>query len=236
MNDPDGYVKSSYIRGAVQGRFGQCVLASEGDEHRRDRKILNPCFTVAHIRGLTPIVYEKAFKLRDIWLNKIEESDCEESTIDVLSWLSRRCLDIIGVAGFNQELDSMDAGRGNELARVFEAGFGTDNFLAPLAYLQSKYRVFRLIPDAESRRISHSRETYHKYGAQLVQEKERAILEEESKLINGTVSGKSARARDLLSALNKRSAIDDNPLHCSDIRGYEQLEPTEELMLLSLSC
>jgi len=95
----------------------------------------------------------------------------------------------------------MDAGRGNELARVFEAGFGTDNFLAPLAYLQSKYRVFRLIPDAESRRISHSRETYHKYGAQFVQEKERAILEEESKLINGTVSGKSARARDLLSAL-----------------------------------
>lgn len=38
-------------------------------------------------------------KLKDIWLDKIKENPKGVCVIDVLPWLSRATLDIIGVAG-----------------------------------------------------------------------------------------------------------------------------------------
>ncbi|KAG8933006.1 hypothetical protein FRC00_013747 [Tulasnella sp. 408] len=70
-----------------------------GGEHKRQRKILNPCFGPGHIRELTPIFYDKAFELRDILLRQIEEEKLESKEIDVFVWLARATLDIIGLAG-----------------------------------------------------------------------------------------------------------------------------------------
>jgi hypothetical protein len=38
-------------------------------------------------------------KLRDIWASEIEQNDDKPTRIDVLSWLSKATLDVIGLAG-----------------------------------------------------------------------------------------------------------------------------------------
>lgn len=103
------------------------ILATEGEDHRRQRKIMNPCFGIAQIRDLMPIFYSKSFELRDVWLNQVSENPKGIATIDVLDWLSRMTLDVIGLAGFNYEFNSMSEGETNELAQAFQVLFYPTN-------------------------------------------------------------------------------------------------------------
>jgi len=58
----------------------------------------NPAFGIAQIRELTEIFIDKSIELRDVWT--LESMKPETSgRIDVLSWLSRTTLDVIGLAG-----------------------------------------------------------------------------------------------------------------------------------------
>ena len=43
--------------------FGPGLLSTSGHEHRRQRKLLNPAFSAAHMRGLTPMFYNIAGKV-----------------------------------------------------------------------------------------------------------------------------------------------------------------------------
>lgn len=48
------------------------------------------------------------------------ETPSGEATIDVIEWLSRATLDIIGLAGFSYEFDAISQGETNELVRAFK--------------------------------------------------------------------------------------------------------------------
>lgn len=59
---------------------------------------MNPCFGPAQIRDILPVFWEKGGQLRDIWQQQLDENG-GTSVIDVLPWLTRATLDIIGSAG-----------------------------------------------------------------------------------------------------------------------------------------
>lgn len=59
---------------------------------------MNPAFGAGQIRELTEIFVEKSLELRNAWESEIQKQE-ETPTIDVLSWLSRMTLDVIGLAG-----------------------------------------------------------------------------------------------------------------------------------------
>ena len=44
--------------------FGPGLFGTLGEHHRRQRKLLNPVFSIAHMRHLTPIFYETAHRVR----------------------------------------------------------------------------------------------------------------------------------------------------------------------------
>jgi hypothetical protein len=61
---------------------------------------MNPGFGPAQVRELTSIFVAKASQLRDAWAAEIAKAeDSNPTRLDVLSWLSRATLDIIGLAG-----------------------------------------------------------------------------------------------------------------------------------------
>lgn len=62
-------------------------------------------------------------KLRDAWLQHIAENPSGRATVDVLNWLSRATLDIIGLAGFDYSFNAVAEGETNELARAFQMLF-----------------------------------------------------------------------------------------------------------------
>ena len=46
--------------------YNMFVLFTKGPRHRKQRKMLNPVFSIKHMRGLTPLFYSVADRVSDI--------------------------------------------------------------------------------------------------------------------------------------------------------------------------
>ncbi|KAF9485887.1 cytochrome P450 [Pholiota conissans] len=146
------YPKPDFVRESLASMAAghEGLLTVEGEDHRRQRKILTPAFSSSHLKSLAPIFWDKAAELRDIWLAEIDnaptsttkENDHTLLRIDVLSWLGRATLDVIGLAGFGYRFaaltDDMD-----ELARAFGVVFSTARRFRVMTILQVWFPVLR---------------------------------------------------------------------------------------------
>ncbi|KAF5337476.1 hypothetical protein D9758_013586 [Tetrapyrgos nigripes] len=174
------YPKPDFVRDSLAtmaaGHDG--LLTTEGEQHRKQRKILTPAFTHSHIKSLTPIFWEMAEKLRDIWL---EKSAVPLARVDALSWLSRATLDVIGLAGFGYAFNSLDSESSSEsskdeLANAFSVIFSTARKFRVMTILQVWFPFFRRFR-RNSRTMVQAQATMHRIGMMLV---ERATAEAEA--------------------------------------------------------
>jgi hypothetical protein len=67
LQDSDAYHKPSTTRAALTHLVGRGVLVTEGDQHRMQRKALNPAFGPGQLRDLTGIFLDKANEVRSIF-------------------------------------------------------------------------------------------------------------------------------------------------------------------------
>ncbi|KAI8137587.1 cytochrome P450 [Fennellomyces sp. T-0311] len=90
--------------------LGHGLLVSEGEVHRRQRKMLNPAFSLQAIRDLTPILFVPPVQLCEKWMDEVktkQTTDDEAVEIIVSHGLSLATLDEIGLAGFGQEFNAV---------------------------------------------------------------------------------------------------------------------------------
>ncbi|VDB84019.1 unnamed protein product [Peniophora sp. CBMAI 1063] len=93
--------------------MGPGLLATNGSAHRRQRKILNPAFSISQIRGLAPLMREISVQLRDLIIDDVtsgvqvgsQESKLQE--IDIAEWLGRAALDFVGRCGFGHDFHAL---------------------------------------------------------------------------------------------------------------------------------
>ncbi|TFK29499.1 cytochrome p450 [Coprinopsis marcescibilis] len=90
--------------------FGKGLLATGGEHHRKQRKMLNPVFSIAHMREMVPIFYDVVYKLRDGFTTEIQNG-AEE--LDILAWMTRTALELIGQSGLGHSFDPL-TGSGSE--------------------------------------------------------------------------------------------------------------------------
>ncbi|GAA5992389.1 hypothetical protein JCM10908_000458 [Rhodotorula pacifica] len=166
------YPKPDEVRGDLAMILGKGILFAEGDDHRRQRRIMNPSFSPAHLRELVPIFFHYSHQLRDQWKdllvegstqrdeNAFKDKETEEKyyataegrkegelVLNVVTWLNKLTLDIIGDAGFGYEFHSLTPGSTNALGRAFNGMFS---------------------PSASARRPSASRLMYQRILGKLV--------------------------------------------------------------------
>ncbi|THU99061.1 hypothetical protein K435DRAFT_856029 [Dendrothele bispora CBS 962.96] len=161
--------------------IGDGLLVIEGEKHKLQRKVMNPAFGPAQIREFMDIFLEKSFQVRDIWTDQIDKSDRTDSEIDVLSWFVKATMDIIGVAGFNQQLNTL-SGQDQKNRTEFH------DFLDMIFHMAraSKMNVWRILQvyipalrvfTARSRSPHHSirdaKSTMMRMGQQLIEETKR---------------------------------------------------------------
>ncbi|KIP02197.1 hypothetical protein PHLGIDRAFT_122687 [Phlebiopsis gigantea 11061_1 CR5-6] len=84
--------------------FGPSLLATLGEHHRRQRKLLNPVFSINHMRHMTPIFYRVVHRLKDAIHTQIGEQPTE---INMLEWMSRTALELVGQAGLGYSFDPL---------------------------------------------------------------------------------------------------------------------------------
>jgi cytochrome P450 len=139
LQDSDAYHKPSTTRAALTHLVGRGVLVTEGDQHRMQRKALNPAFGPGQLRDLTGIFLDKANEVRSIFsvralcaeafffqLCDVVDSHIgsfESAQMEIMTHLSNCTLDIIGLAGFGYSFNAMSltAGEPNELSAAFTA-------------------------------------------------------------------------------------------------------------------
>lgn len=116
------YPKPEEVRGDLAMILGKGILFAEGDDHRRQRRIMNPSFGPAHLRELVPTFFQYSHQLRDLWKEllldegsshrdehafKDKESEDRyyasregskegERVLNVVAWLNKLTLGIIG--------------------------------------------------------------------------------------------------------------------------------------------
>ncbi|KAH9855328.1 cytochrome P450 [Lenzites betulinus] len=302
------YPKPDFVRDSLASMASgyEGLLTADGEMHRKQRKILsiprelvrsialfpafwgpvpNQAFSAAQVKSFTPIFWEKATRLRDIWLDitasplsfftpadplttresaeGLEDTDPEPATsntlspsalttsflpnpfssfvpskasppfpttvrarhaatssvecssepcrVDVLPWLGRATLDVIGAAGLGYAFNSLEAAAErreseSELARAFAVIFSTARKFRVMTVLQVWFPVLRSFR-TENATMRQAMATMRKIGTELIEQRRDHVLAEIEKAAHTTekadaIEGdKSVLGRDLLSVL-----------------------------------
>ncbi|CAO1634827.1 unnamed protein product [Sympodiomycopsis kandeliae] len=153
MADPVGFMHIlahqraySYTKPPILGDFLREILGddglitAEGNQHRRQKKIVHPAFSVSAVRGMTPIFFKYANQLAEVFKEIVDRTSgpedapfisqshyCasvsakEQPVFDVTHWLSKVSLDIIAECAFGYRLSSVERAGMDK-----EDGFGAE--------------------------------------------------------------------------------------------------------------
>ncbi len=118
--------------------IGPSLFATYGEPHKKQRKMLNPVFSGAHMRNLTPIFHEISgrvyvsldrlmllrrsqflyFQLRVAIEARVKDGPKE---LDILGWMGRTALELIGQGGLGYSFDPLIADSYDEYAEAVKA-------------------------------------------------------------------------------------------------------------------
>ncbi|KAI0364507.1 cytochrome P450 [Pilatotrama ljubarskyi] len=202
------YRKPESARRSLAKLLGEGLVVVEGEQHRQQRRILNPAFGPVQIRALTDIFVRKATELGDVWLAEVSLS--EPARIDVFEGLTSMTLDVIGLAGFCQDLGSLTRNEEpGELSAALNEILTVPEKISPLIVLQAMSPVFDVFKDETLRRFDRAQEFIRRTGLQLIAERQAAILREATE--KDIDLGDSLKSRDLLTLLLKANMAKDIP-------------------------
>ncbi|KAJ7140044.1 cytochrome P450 [Mycena crocata] len=146
-----GYIQTPQARRFLERLIGRGLFYAEGDSHKRQRRALNPAFSNASIKNLTPIFYDSAYKAKAMWDGILESSSSEGAVIEVQQWLvssmiNHQRLDTIGLAGFSHDFDTL-SGQPSVVATAFDSLGSKMSRLEKATFLLSLiFPVFDRIP------------------------------------------------------------------------------------------
>ncbi|KAF8319579.1 cytochrome-450 hydroxylase [Cantharellus anzutake] len=178
LHNPQLYEKPTISRRYLAHLIGEGLLATEGPQHRQQRKVMNPAFSPSNLRALTPVFFTKAFQLRDKWLSLMEVPR-DGSILNVSRWISRATFDVIGVAGFGYEFNAIEE-ENEAVYLAYKVMFdetvnqGQSMFNLASMYFPFIRRVFRT---REVRINEASQATIAEAGKTLVEKKKREFQE-----------------------------------------------------------
>ncbi|KAF8499477.1 cytochrome P450 [Hysterangium stoloniferum] len=108
---------------------GRGLSWAEGAQHVRQRKVLNPAFSFASLRGFLPIFRHTAQRVSIMSYLDISQSGEVSTVVDIVPWMSRVTLDAIGAAVFDHQFGAIDQLEGEDnLSKAYKNIF-TDAFL-----------------------------------------------------------------------------------------------------------
>ncbi|KAH9073512.1 cytochrome P450 [Lactarius deliciosus] len=110
---------------------GPSLFATTGAQHRMQRKLLNPAFSIKNMRHMTPIFHRITNQLRENLCLIVSNGPQE---INVANWMGNIALELIGQAGLGYSFGIFE-GRDDEYCRAFKEWMPTFSSLAVFRYL-----------------------------------------------------------------------------------------------------
>ncbi|KAJ7248691.1 cytochrome P450 [Mycena rebaudengoi] len=176
------YVKPWQSRRAITNLIGCGMLSAEGQVHKRQRRVALPAFSAQNMRSLVDISFKKGIQLRDAWVDLLgSETESTSVRIDVYQFLSRVTFDVMGLAGFDYNFNSVQD-ETNELLiaykDMFEVAISQSTMFRKLLsiYLPT---INQLFPDTTVRTVQRCQAVIHRVAGRLIHEKKQKIAEGE---------------------------------------------------------
>ncbi|RPD74079.1 cytochrome P450 [Lentinus tigrinus ALCF2SS1-7] len=199
-------------------RFGPGLLATVGDHHRRQRKMLNPVFSINHMRHMIPIFDDIGNKLQKAIEDRVSAST-EPVELDMLAWMSRTALELIGQAGLGYSFDPLVADSMDEFAGAVKS-FGPtlvsiNHLRRLLPYLPDigtpafREKLVDLFPNESVRRTKALSDIMYRRSVEIYREKVRAL-----ELGDEAVTKQVGEGKDIMSILLRANmaAADEDKL------------------------
>ncbi|KLO13830.1 cytochrome P450 [Schizopora paradoxa] len=208
--DASTYVQPAFMKQSI---FGKGLMWSEGEDHRRQRKVLNPLFNVTSIRSKVPALFGSAYKIKDAWESIIQQSSDDEVIIDISKWLNGFSIDSIGLSLFDHDFGALD-GTDPEIPKLIDSlGTRPTKFETLISRLSFALPILQKIPTTRSRTI----DSIHKW----LGETSNTLLEQHSR--DADTSDRSIVATLLMAEESQKMSPDEvlTQMRTLILAGYE---------------
>ncbi|KAK0624658.1 cytochrome P450, partial [Bombardia bombarda] len=146
------------------------VLLAEGEEHVHQRKTLTAGFSIQAIRSLTPVFWDKSLLMAKLWREEMTAANMSTKSFEVLEWLNRCTLDIIGQAGFGYDINSLED-PDVPIREAYRLVFAFDIFSRLLHGIQAFIPASKHIPAKMNRDMEMARNIILRKAREIIREK-----------------------------------------------------------------
>ncbi|KAJ8083046.1 hypothetical protein PM082_008909 [Marasmius tenuissimus] len=143
--------KQGYVWGIpLERRRISLVLAgpglgyAEGEDHKRQKRVINPGFGSQECRALVPVFCAAAASLVDKWRDLLLGSEDDSQVLNIPTWTSLATLDALGHGGFNYDFGALKD-NDNVLSTAYR-NFFADIFSAPSDSTFVAERIISALP------------------------------------------------------------------------------------------
>ncbi|KAF5360568.1 hypothetical protein D9756_005062 [Leucocoprinus leucothites] len=193
--------------------FGEGLLSTHGGKHRKQRKMLNPVFSINHMREMIPLFYEVTERLRTVLKKKTANGPQE---IDVLHWITRTALELIGQSGMGYSFDPLvDDVDHHPYSRSVKklvvlsggpVGFFANQFLFPFAHKfdlpRFKRFLVKQIPWKRVQDLIEITDIMHQTSLEIIKAKREAMASPYPEVV-----AEMANKKDIISILMRANAL-----------------------------
>ncbi|RPD54899.1 cytochrome P450 [Lentinus tigrinus ALCF2SS1-7] len=197
--------------------FGPGLLGTLGEHHRRQRKLLNPAFSIAHMRRMIPIFNVVGHKLVEAIEGRVRDKSAAVE-LDMLSWMGRTALELIGQAGlgysFDPLVDDTPADQVGHAIKAFQPTITDIHFLRRLLPYVTDFgtpvlrrKLLELVPNPAVQKMKDIVDTIWRQSEEIYESKKRALEQGDE-----AVAQQIGEGKDLMSILlqaNMNAAEED---------------------------
>ncbi|KAF9490597.1 cytochrome P450 [Pleurotus eryngii] len=197
VKDQDAFDETSVFIENNRVIFGPGLVATVGEQHKRQRKAVKPVFSVMQLKKLTPIFYELAEKLCDVIskeargetiINGDPYSNADSGRVDMSEWMSRIALETVGQAVLGYSFDPLDSQQINPYTAAVKELIPTlfrlsivRQFVPWLARIGSpalRRKLVELVPHEAVQKVKNSSDVMYTTARGILESKRERISEQ----------------------------------------------------------
>ncbi|KAI0649221.1 cytochrome P450 [Trametes meyenii] len=212
VKDQELYTRSVVGNKGIELMIGPGLFAMQGPRHRRQRKMLTPAFSAAHMRDMTPFFHQIIDKLREAIQVRVAAGEKE---LDIAAWMGRTALELIGQGGLGHSFDPLTRESSDYYTEAVKAMVPSFNevewirmFIPYFRYLGPVWlrrKILELVPHKGIQRLKDISDVMHSRALEIWAEKRKAVEIGDEAFLHRVGEGK-----DLMSILLRENMAADD--------------------------
>ncbi|KAF5313131.1 hypothetical protein D9619_003761 [Psilocybe cf. subviscida] len=185
--------------------FGPGLVATTGEQHARQRRLVTPIFGVPHLRQLVPVFYRAAERLADV-LHSQASIEGQSATMDMSEWMSRVALESVGQTVLGYSFDPLDSPHNNPYTAAIKELIPTlfslaivrelAPFLAKIGPPSFRRKLVEWTPHNAVQRVKNMADVMHKTAQDILERKREEMARDDT-----DDQGARGKAKDIISIL-----------------------------------